>query len=124
MVAEQTEAMAAGPGEGDVMTDQLTRAQLRKILKAIRAVADIDKDTRNAIVCALVGHSRIQETCFGYFHCGRCEEQVGDNLAGVYDAGDVVIIGHDCNTCRANYEDCTWRDKLYVRDPLRRGNDG
>lgn len=67
---------------GDTMTDQLTRAQLRKILKAIRAVADIDKATRNAIVCALVGHSRIQR-------------DVGDHIAlvrGVIGLPETLLL--------------------------------
>ena len=37
-------------------------------------------------VCAWMGHSfQVVETCFGYIHCGRCGEQIGDALGGVYD---------------------------------------
>ncbi len=59
--------------------------------------------------------------CFGYRHCGRCEDLLGDNLGSV-DPGqpEAVIIGHNCKTCRANYKKCTWKDKLFVKNPFSR----
>lgn len=76
-------------------------------------------DKLKAVFCALFGHSRIQSAFFGYFHCGRCQAQVGDTLAGVYDARGVVIEGHDCDQCRKNYAGFTWRDKLLVPYPFK-----
>lgn len=70
------------------------------------------------IICVLIGHSRIQSGCFGYWYCGRCKEQVGDSLGGSYSAKNIVIIGHACDECRANYKRCTWRDKLLVGNPF------
>ena len=78
-----------------------------------------DDEKRADVACALIGHSRIQTACSGYFHCARCQDQVGDNLASVYDAQKVVIVGHACGTCRANFEDCTWQDKFMVSDPFK-----
>lgn len=68
-------------------------------------------------ICALIGHSRIVTMCFGYISCGRCKEQIGDTLAGADSAKGLVIIQHDCETCRDNYTKMTWRDKFLVRSP-------
>ena len=68
------------------------------------------------VICALIGHSRIVSNFLGYKYCGRCEEQVGDSLGGVYEP--FVVIGHDCPTCRDNYAKTTWRDRLMVPNPL------
>lgn len=87
-------------------------------LKRLKAMGKMDAGQRNAVVCALIGHSRIQGQCFGYYHCGRCEAQVGDTLGGSYSAEKVVVIGHNCKTCRANYKECGWKDKLYAPDPF------
>lgn len=88
-------------------------------LKVLRPFEN--KRQRNEIVCALIGHSRIQETCFGYYNCSRCGQQLGDTLGGFYPfASEVVIVGHDCRVCRKNYKKCTWRDKLYCPDPFKK----
>ncbi len=90
-------------------------AEMRAKLKAM---GPMPTEKRNAVVCALVGHSRIQEYCFGYFTCGRCGAQVGDSLGSVYDTTKVVIVGHDCPTCRANFAAGDWRDTLYAKSPF------
>lgn len=94
---------------------ELTEKQLMSKLKAL---GKMDDEKRNDVTCSLIGHSRIQSTFFGYFYCGRCSAQVGDNLAGCYDAKTVVVIDHNCQVCRDNYETTTWRDRLFVRDPF------
>lgn len=91
----------------------------RRLLAALAALGDITTEQRNAVVCALVGHSLIQSACFGYFNCARCGEQAGDSLGGAYTADKVVVVGHDCSTCRANYKKLTWRDKLFAADPFK-----
>jgi (p)ppGpp synthase/HD superfamily hydrolase len=81
----------------------------------------LDADSKKSVLCALVGHSRIQTYCFGYFNCARCCAQVGDSLGGVYpQAESVVIVGHDCKTCRKNAKELTWRDTLLSPDPFKR----
>ena len=87
--------------------------------EVLKRVADLDEEQRNAVVCALVGHSRIQTACFGYFNCGRCGEQVGDTLGSIYPgAKQAVIVGHDCETCRENAKQLTWRDRLFAKEPF------
>ena len=73
------------------------------------------------IVCQLIGHSRIVELCFGYVSCARCGDQIGDTLAGIYDTSDKVIVGHNCETCRSNYEKLGWKDRFMVDDPFTAG---
>jgi hypothetical protein len=93
----------------------------KDLLKKLKALALHTNDDRNEVVCALIGHSRIQTTFFGYFYCGRCEAQLGDSLGSIYpDAEKVVLVGHNCKTCRANYKNMTWRDKLYAPDPFKK----
>lgn len=71
------------------------------------------------ITCALFGHSRICTTCLGYRYCARCGEQLGDNLGSVdFGANDAVFVGHNCETCKANYKKLTWKDKLFAPSPF------
>ncbi len=93
--------------------------ELKKVLKKISY--KFGNKQRNKIVCSLIGHSRISTMCFGYRHCGRCEELLGDSLGSTdYNKPEAVLIGHNCKTCRANYKKCTWKDKLYVPDPFKK----
>lgn len=98
------------------MKDDLTEKEL---LDKITALGDISEDQRNAIVCALIGHSKIQKHCFGYFYCARCGDLLGDKLGGYYDTSDAVIVGHNCEVCRANYKKLSWKDKLFCPDPFK-----
>jgi len=90
----------------------------KELMEKLKALGPMDKAKRNNVVCSLIGHSRIQETCWGYFHCARCGAQLGDQLGSVYDATEVVIVDHNCAKCRKNYKKLTWRDKLYVKNPF------
>jgi len=96
--------------------EKITRKELMLKLKAIKPKT---KEERNKLVCVLIGHSNIQTACFGYFNCARCGDQLGDNLAGVYNATGCVILDHNCKTCRANYKKLDWKDKLYCPDPFK-----
>jgi hypothetical protein len=94
-----------------------TKEQLLKILKILPTK---NRKHRNAVVCSLIGHSRIQRFFWGYFSCGRCGDQLGDTLCSVYPfANKAVVIGHDCDKCRENYKECTWKDKLYTQNPFK-----
>lgn len=82
-------------------------------------------DQQRSTVCAMVGHSRIRDYCFGYHHCARCGALRGDSLAGAYRDDDAVYPSHlkvrpipdGCN-CAKNAESLTWRDTLYLPDPF------
>lgn len=76
----------------------------------VAALALSDDATRRKVICALIGHSRIVTGCFGYINCARCEEQIGDTLAGCFDMTGKVLVGHDCPTCEENRKALTWRD--------------
>lgn len=79
------------------------------------------REKLRAVTCALLGHSMIQDFCFGYFTCARCDAQLGDSLGGVYpQAKTVVIVGHDCKVCRKNYKKLTWKDKLLAPNPFQK----
>ena len=90
----------------------------QELMAKLEALGEMDEDTRNNVVCSLLGHSNIQDSCFGYYNCARCGEHVGDAVGGIYDSSDVVVVGHDCPKCRANYEKLNWRHKIFVPDPF------
>lgn len=88
----------------------------REVLARIKG---LEPRIAEATVCALVGHSRIQTHCFGYYNCARCGQQVGDTLAGSYSGAEkAVVVGHNCDTCRENAKALTWRDTLLAPDPF------
>lgn len=96
----------------------MTKTELEKKIKGLGKITDQQK---KEAACVLIGHSKIQTACFGYFNCGRCGDQLGDSLGSSYSgATTAVIIGHNCKTCRANYKKCTWVDTYLVPDPFKK----
>lgn len=111
-------SIAAKPKNVKTKT-QKTITTKRELLRKLAALGDISEQQKKNIVCSLIGHSRIQTCCFGYYTCGRCDAQVGDSLGSIYpDAERMVIIGHKCETCQKNYAECTWKDKFMCPDPF------
>ena len=87
--------------------------------EVMKRIDGLDAETAARTICALVGHSRIQTQCFGYYNCARCDAQVGDSLGSVYPGAETaVIVGHNCEKCRANAKALTWKDKLRSPDPF------
>lgn len=76
---------------------------------------------KKQIHCVKHGHSRIKTACFGYIHCARCGDQVGDTLGSTYNADDDVVVGHvgegmkGCH-CTENYASLPEKEKKLV-DP-------
>jgi hypothetical protein len=87
-----------------------------------RKLAGIPAASKPAIVCALVGHSRIVTQCFVYVNCARCDAQIADWLggAGYAEAERSVVVGHNCKKCRKNYANMNWRDKFLVANPFKK----
>jgi hypothetical protein len=82
-------------------------------------IAKVPKDRQGAMVCSIVGHSRIVSSCFGYITCERCHVQIADKLVGSYAQAEACVqVGHNCEICRLNYQKMNWRDKFMVADPL------
>lgn len=59
----------------------------------------ITKEQKMRIYCVKHGHAKYVTMCFGYVYCGRCGEQIGDRLAGIFDTTNVMFINHKCPTC-------------------------
>jgi len=91
----------------------------RELMAHLRALGDLTKKERNAIVCALVGHSRIVRTRYKFVACARCGAELGDRRAILRDAWDDSADCR-CDICRKNYAAMGWRDKLYVPDPFKK----
>lgn len=85
---------------------------------ALARLKGLDEETQKSVLCSLIGHSRIITTFFGYVYCARCEKQIGDTLASVFNEEDTVIVGHNCNQCQKNFKKLTWRDKHLAPDPF------
>ena len=94
----------------------------KELLKKLKLLDLKDGGQIKHIVCTLIGHSNIETICIGYHYCGRCGNQVGDTLAGAYTNGKMVIINHNCPTCRENYKKMGWRDKFMVPDPFKKAD--
>lgn len=93
-----------------------TKSNLIKVLEHLPF--EDDAQEKNAI-CSLIGRSRIQTHCFGYYNCGRCGDQLGDTLGSIYrGAEDAVIVGRACAKCLANYKKCDWKDKYLAPNPF------
>ena len=86
----------------------------------LAALGQMDDEQKKSVVCSLIGHSKIQTQCFGYYYCGRCGDQLGDTLASVYpEAENAVVVGHGCDTCHANFKECDWRDTFLAPNPFK-----
>ncbi len=96
------------------------------LLKRLKALGRLTPEQRNDVTCSLIGHSRIQTHCMGYYYCGRCGAQLGDSLGSVYPQAEKVVVVSDgnqlhsagCKTCEANYKELTWRDKVFAPNPF------
>lgn len=85
----------------------------------LEALGEMDIATKKDVICSLIGHSNIQEMCFGYVSCARCGTQVGDTLAGIYENKKQVVVGHNCEICRENYKKLSWKDKYLCPNPFK-----
>lgn len=88
--------------------------------EVIKRTRDLPRSLRAGVVCALIGHSDIVTTCWGYVYCARCQAQVGDTLGGAATLKDKVIVGHKCKECRATYAKMDWRHRYLVPDPFKK----
>lgn len=79
------------------------------------SAAKLTIEQRRKIYCATHGHTPIRDYCFGYHHCARCGEMLGDSLGGAYRDDAAVYPSHlgknikGCN-CAANAKKLTARD--------------
>lgn len=89
----------------------------------IAALEPLTDEQRKHVTCSLLGHSHIVTGCIGYIYCARCGEQVGDQLGGYFYDPLAVIVGHNCPTCRENYEKLGWEDKVLTPDPFEVANE-
>lgn len=62
----------------------------------------LTKTQQAKIYCIKNGHSNYITRFWGYVHCGRCEKQIGDTLAGSFPCDKYAVIGckdSPCNHC-------------------------
>ncbi len=64
------------------------------------------------IYCIKHGHAKFFTNCFGYASCGRCGEQIGDSLMGVFDGKGMALVGHGCKECTEAYNKLSGTDKI------------
>lgn len=95
------------------------KPETKKSLVAKLKVLALDDAREKSVICSLIGHSRIVNTCFGQVTCARCGDIVGDTLAGCYSTRYDVIVGHNCPECRANFAKLDWKDKFKAPDPFK-----
>jgi len=61
----------------------------------------LSKEQKMRIYCVKHGHSNYVTKCWGYVYCGRCGEQIGDQLGSIFDTRDMMVIGHKCKICNS-----------------------
>jgi len=61
----------------------------------------LSKEQKMKIYCVKHGHAKYVTKCFGYIYCGRCGEQIGDQLGGIFDTTNLMVVGHKCKICNA-----------------------
>ena len=71
----------------------------------------ITKKQKAQIYCIKNGHANFVSLFFGYVHCGRCGEQIGDQLGSVFDTTEMIVIGHKCSKCSKLKKQLTDLDK-------------
>lgn len=59
----------------------------------------LTKEQKLKIYCVKHGHAKYVKKFWGYVHCGRCGEQIGDQLAGCFDTTGLMVVGHKCKVC-------------------------
>lgn len=60
---------------------------------------ELTQQQKAQIYCVKHGHADYIWNCFGYVQCGRCGEQIGDRLGGVYDTTEKMWVNHKCKVC-------------------------
>lgn len=70
-------------------------------MKPKKKIEKITQEQRARIYCVKHGHAPYVWTFWGYVHCGRCGEQIGDRLGSVFDLTNKIIVTHkNCRECR------------------------
>lgn len=92
-----------------------------QLIAKLKALGKISIEQKKQITCSLIGHSRIIFNSFGYVHCARCGDQIGDLLGGYFDASKNVIVGHKCEICVNNEKTLTWKDRYLAKTPFNFG---
>src|ERR1019366_5040471 len=106
------------------MTSSTAASKPLTLSQVKQRINGLPGEEKRAVVCALVGHSRIVSMCFGYVSCGRCQAQIADRLMGVYsEASSCVVINHSCKTCRTNFNKMGWQDKFLSPNPFTKHNE-
>lgn len=59
----------------------------------------LNQKQKAEIYCIKHGHANYIWKFFGYIHCGRCGSQIGDQLAGIFDTTNIIVVGHKCKMC-------------------------
>ena len=62
-------------------------------------MAKITQQQKAQIYCVKHGHANYVYSFFGYVHCGRCGDQIGDRLGGFFPMDKSVVIGCKAKPC-------------------------
>ena len=63
---------------------------------------ELSKVQQAKIYCIKHGHAKYVTKSWGYVYCGRCGEQLGDQLGSVYSTEKTLVIGCKLSPC----DDC------------------
>ena len=88
------------------------------MLTLLRKRLDRARHFVGRLLCLIFGHPPVYNGCFGYMHCARCGELLGDTIGGAFQDERAVVVGHGCDTCRENYRGLKWHERLLIPRPF------
>jgi thioredoxin-related protein len=74
----------------------------------------LTKQQEAEIYCVKHGHASYVYTFWGYVHCGRCSNQIGDRLGSIFPMDKKIVIGckdKPCEHCDPIYKKLNKMDK-------------
>lgn len=88
-------------------------------MKNIKPQKKLTQQQKACIYCIKNGHADFVWSFWGYIHCGRCGEQIGDTLGGVFSRADkVIVLGckkKPCDVCDPIRKKLSKLDKQILR---------
>ena len=67
------------------------------------------------IYCIKNEHAKYATNCMGYISCGRCGDQIGDSIGGIFDGAGLALVGHKCDTCTEAFNKLSDIDQLIFK---------
>jgi hypothetical protein len=85
----------------------------------LKVFGEITEEQKSAVACAILGHSKVIDACFGQITCGRCGANLGDTLVGTYTIPEGSFLRKSVEENIANrdkWDSLSWSDTYLITD--------